>query len=130
MKTEISFADPKTHTGYRATVDVSKWLMEKLNLLDSGKLVDKASHNVYLAEFRHFANDPKVKFLPKRKDQKKMETEKLTSNLASAYKELCDLITKVMMSHTGNISTVTFPKLKVLSVLADEVEKTVQYNWC
>lgn len=108
--------------------------MEKMKLRDSGKLVEEAWYSHYLVEFRPYANDNRVKFLPKWKEgndgKVKMEMTKLTSSLRSLYKELCELITKVMMSHTGNVSTITWPKLKVLAALTDEVTKIELYNWC
>lgn len=92
----------------------------------------ETGHSHYLAEFRRYASDDKVKFLPKEtKDGKfKMETMKLSSSLKSPYKDLCDLVTKTMMSHTRNVSTVTWPKLKVPATLTDEVAKIEKYNWC
>lgn len=112
---------------------MKKLLIEKLGLCDSGKKVEEAGHSHYLAEFWRYANNDKVKFLPKgkTKDRKiKMETTKLISSLRSPYKELYDLVTKATMSHLGNVSTVTWPKLKILTALIDEVVKIEKYNWC
>lgn len=131
LMTKVTYVNPTTHKTYFGSIDMKKFLTEKLGLLDSGKNVEELEHNHYLAEFRWYSNERRVKFLAKEtSDGKiKMETIKFTSSIKSMYKELCDLVTKMMMSHTGNVSTGIWPKLRALAALTDEVAKTEQYNW-
>lgn len=125
LTTKVSCVDPQMKKTCMATVDVRKLLTKKLGLHDFGKKVEEAGHWHYLAEFCRFSNDNRVCFLTKiRKDGKeKTKTSKLTSFLKTPYKDLCDLVTKTMMCHTGNISIVTWLKLRALSTFADEVVK-------
>lgn len=122
LTTMVTCEDPKTRHRYYHIINLREFAHNHLKLRNKGKDVMTAGNEVDIAELRRYTLNPNESW-------EGDELKKYTRHLNAPFKDLVDLISKGMLCHTGNISTVTNPKLRILAALTDELQKTRKYNW-
>lgn len=118
----VTCDNPKTRHRYYRTINLLEFAEKALKLRNEGEDVMSAGNEVGIAELRRYTTNPDESW-------EGDEVKKFTRHLKTPFKDLVDLITKVMLCHTSNISTITNPKLRIMAALTDELQKRKQYNW-
>lgn len=121
LTTKVTCIHPKTHTSYLQDVNLLDFATTHLKLRNDGEDVMNTKNRVAIVEFRRYIVDTNEAWV-------EGKLKKYTCKLAFLFKDPMDLITKVMLSHTRNISTITNPKLRVLVALTDEFQGVAKYN--
>lgn len=52
----------------------------------------------------------------------------MTSKVKTPFKDLCDLCTKIILSHSGSHLVLTSTKIRVMSAVVGELQG-IRYNW-
>lgn len=121
LTTMVTCEDPKTRHLYYRTINLLDFAEKALLLQNEGDDIMSAGNEVGIVELRRYTLNPDESW-------EADEVKKYTRTLKTPFKDLMDLISKVMLCHTGNISTITNPKLRILATLTDELQKTRKYN--
>lgn len=122
LTTKVTYIHTRMYASYLQEVSLLDFATTQLCLRNEGEDVMNAENRLTIAEFWRYTVDIDESWA-------EGKLNKYTCKLASPFKDLMDLITKVMLSHTGNNSTVTNLKLRVLVALTDELQEVMKYNW-
>lgn len=112
----VTCKNPQTRHRYYCTINLLEFAEKALRLWNEGHDVMTAGNKVGIAELRRYTLNPDESWEAE-------ELKKYTRTLKAPFKDLMDLISKVMLCHTGNISTITNPKLRILATLTNELHK-------